>query len=135
MALPSPPLDHSLLIRTDFADDAAWIALCDRLEQPVDDLSATLFCVSDRAYEGLTPADVARLVADQEEIMVVFLADAEAIGGADQAVLVVDPEEPGRAFRVAPDQLASVQANLEIGNMDVEEFADAVDEGGVFRGF
>jgi hypothetical protein len=51
-------------------------------------------------------------------------------------VLVVNLFVPrGRSFRVVPAQLWSVQANLSLANMDWEEFADAVDDDGVFRGF
>ena len=44
-------------------------------------------------------------------------------------------DEPGRTFRVIPSEMWSVENNLSIANMDFAEFADAVDEDGVFRGF
>jgi hypothetical protein len=136
MTLPSPPLDHSLLVRTDFADDDGWAALCELLQRPVDGLAATLVCVSDRAFERATPAAVARLADDRDELMVLFLADAESISGPEHTVVVVELDDgPTRTIRVTPQTLATVQANLEIGNMDFEEFADAVDADGVFRGF
>jgi hypothetical protein len=40
-----------------------------------------------------------------------------------------------RTFRVVADELWGVAANLDMANMEFEEFADAVDEDGVFRGF
>jgi len=51
-------------------------------------------------------------------------------------VLVVDLySDPGRSFRVIPSELWGVENNLSLANIDFEEFADAVDRDGVFRGF
>ncbi|HLF89873.1 MAG TPA: hypothetical protein VI451_13065 [Anaerolineales bacterium] len=44
-------------------------------------------------------------------------------------------EEYGREFRAIPSQIQGIENNLSIANMDFEEFADSVDEDGVFRGF
>jgi hypothetical protein len=65
-----------------------------------------------------------------------FIADGDAIAGPEQVVLVVDlGDEPGRSFRVTPSEAWGVENNLSTANMGFEEFADAVDEDGVFRGF
>ncbi len=49
------------------------------------------------------------------------------------------PEEfntfPGRTFRTTIPEIASIEANLAIANMDFFEFADNVQPDGVFRGF
>ncbi|GIH05706.1 hypothetical protein Rhe02_37730 [Rhizocola hellebori] len=93
-------------------------------------------CVSDRSFDGLTAAQLAELASDEEEITFAFMADADAIHGPEHTLLVVELwDDPGRTFRVAPHEVWSVQANLEIANIDFEEFADAVDHDGVFRGF
>jgi hypothetical protein len=50
--------------------------------------------------------------------------------------LVVDLySDRGRKFRAVPSQVNGIQSNLSIANMDWEEFADNVDEDGIFRGF
>jgi hypothetical protein len=41
----------------------------------------------------------------------------------------------GARFRCIPPELWGIDNNLNIANMDWAEFADAVDENGVFRGF
>lgn len=65
----------------------------------------------------------------------VFAADSRTLGG-EHTLLVVDRHhEPGRWFRVALPEAASVEANLAIANMDLSDFADATDETNVFRGF
>jgi hypothetical protein len=38
-------------------------------------------------------------------------------------------------FRVVPQEMWAVENNLSLGNMDFKEFADAVGQDGVFRGF
>ena len=43
--------------------------------------------------------------------------------------------EPGREFRAVPAAVQAVENNLSIANMDFAEFAGAVDEDGIFRGF
>ena len=51
-------------------------------------------------------------------------------------ILVVDlRRERGRGFRAIPSTIQSIENNLSIANMDFFEFANAVDEDGVFRGF
>jgi hypothetical protein len=41
----------------------------------------------------------------------------------------------GREFRTIPSKIQGIENNLSIANMDFEEFANTVDERGVFRGF
>lgn len=40
-----------------------------------------------------------------------------------------------RSFRCSAKEVASIEANLSLANMDFEDFADNVDSDGVFRGF
>jgi hypothetical protein len=57
----------------------------------------------------------------------------------DLSVAPEDAEEfgwvYGREFRCEVGEVASIEANLSIANMDFEEFADGVEDDGVFRGF
>jgi uncharacterized protein DUF6924 len=53
----------------------------------------------------------------------------------EHPLLAVDlMDEPGRTFRVPPRWFADVSANLCIANLDFDEFADAVDASGTYRG-
>jgi hypothetical protein len=59
-----------------------------------------------------------------------------AITRPEHPILVVDLYgKPQKTFRVIPARLATVENNLAIANMDFDEFANAVDKDGVFRGF
>jgi hypothetical protein len=134
--LPQPPDDESLLIRTDFSDDVAWHALHDLLLSQADEdfvVDGVNF-VDDRAFEGMSAAAIVALARD-DHLGFVFLADRETMTGDEQTALAVDLWlEPGRTFRVTPSEVAPVQNSLSIANMDFHEFADNVDDDGVFRG-
>jgi len=41
----------------------------------------------------------------------------------------------GRELRCEVGEVASIEVNLSIANMDFDEFADSADADGVFRGF
>jgi hypothetical protein len=65
----------------------------------------------------------------------VFVADQMALTNPEHPILVVDlQDEPGRTFRVIPLALGEVENNLSIANMGFDEFAEATDESGIFRG-
>ena len=54
----------------------------------------------------------------------------------DHPLLIVDLfEGSGREFRARPSQIQTIENNLSIANMDFQEFAEAVDQSGIFRGF
>lgn len=133
-----PEYDFSLVIRTDFADDAAWEKVCRLLQEPqtADGFRASVECISDRSCSGLQPGDVRSVLPPGSRRAFVFLVDAETVSQPDHPVLVVDlSEEPGRTFRVVPAEAWGVENNLRLANMDFADFAGAVDDRGVFRGF
>jgi len=140
-ALPSPlpaPGDlTSLVLRTDFSDDAAWDELRAVMRSEGAHRSATY--VSDPRYaeattQALVDADAA--ASEDDKLTYVFLADAVTMGDDERLLLAVDlEEEPGRSFRVTPRSFTDVSANLAIGNVDFADLADETDETGTFRGF
>jgi Domain of unknown function (DUF6924) len=132
-----PKTENSLMLRTDFADDAAWAALCEAVQEPSEEgFKAIVDCVNDPAYEGLTVEQLVALAPKDGERSFAFLADRTTFTNPERPVLVVDlDDEPGRTFRVIPREMWGVENNLSIANMDYSEFADSVDPDGVFRGF
>lgn len=133
-----PEYDCSLVIRTDFSDDAAWEQLCAAMLEPQTEhqFRASVECISDEACSGLAPGMVASELPPGSQRSFVFLADSDALSQPDYPVLVVDLlDEPGRTFRVNPAEAWGVENNLRLANMNFAEFADAVDPDGVFRGF
>lgn len=132
--LPQPDDLASLVLRTDFKDDAAWEELRNAIN--AGEPRCVTF-VSDRAYAGVTIAELVSADAaasDEQKLTYVFLADATAMA-EEHLLLAVDLHtDPGRTFRLPPSRFAEVSTNLTIANLDFAEFADAVDNAGVYRG-
>jgi hypothetical protein len=148
--------DATPLIRTDFHDEAAWKKVVELVSTTPDEVgnTAEVAPIADRHYEGIDPAALADEVVAADLMQgYAILADgrsmAEAGQGGEVTVVYVDlspyaadPEDaelfetfPGRAFRCVVTEVAGIEVNLSIANMDFHEFADNVGPDGVFRGF
>ncbi|WP_051795878.1 hypothetical protein [Streptomyces sp. NRRL S-87] len=127
----------TLLVRTDFDHPEAWETLCHTLETPTaDGVHADVVTVDDPAYRGLTPEQVLDRAPDASGVRLVAVADTAALSTAELPLLTIDvAAEPPRSLRVVAAELWSIDNNLSLAAMDYEEFADAADESGVFRGF
>jgi hypothetical protein len=128
--------DSSPVVRSYFGNDEGWLALC-RAVGSRGEFIAPVHFVDDRAFDGLTPDQLARMAGQSPDGPVfLILADKAAMATDECPLLVVDLfDQPGRVFRVIASELWGVASNLPIGNMDWEDFADSVDADGVFRGF
>lgn len=131
-----PKTENSLVLRTDFSDETVWNAIRAAIQQPVGEFRAFVDFLDDRQYEGLTIDQLLALVSEQSNHTFVFVVDQLTFSHPEWPILVVDCyDEPGNNFRVVPSEMWGVENNLSIANMDFQEFADAVDADGVFRGF
>jgi hypothetical protein len=132
-----PITDDSLLVRTHFADQAAWERMvAAALAENQDGFRAYLAVVDDDTFEGASWEHLRAVVmAGGRHASVLFVVDEEALSGS-HPVQVVDLSARDRPpFRCVAEQLWSVENNLNLANMDWEEFATAVDGHGVHRGF
>jgi hypothetical protein len=140
----------SLVIRTDFGYEVEWAQLQAAIVEPQteDGFIAYVEFVDDRAHEGLTASQLLQIVPAETDHSFGFLVDALALTHPDRPILVVNLydwvdglEDQGKGprygatFRVVPSEMWSVQNNLSISNMDWDEFANNVDDEGIFRGF
>lgn len=66
-----------------------------------------------------------------------FIANTTALTFPDHPILVVDllGDSARPPFRCIPPVLWGIDNNLNISNMDWDDFAGAVDQDGTFRGF
>lgn len=143
------------LIRTDFTSDEAWQRVVDELSRSQDiagdgDLyPPNLEPISDPGFASVTPEALAS-AWPRENHGYVILADSrsmhESNSGGDLTVVFVDlsaeeeDEEEfgwvfGQAFRSVASEVAGIEANLSIANMDFSDYAEDANEDGVFRGF
>jgi hypothetical protein len=131
-----PKSQNALVLRTDFSDQAAWETIRDAIRAPVGEFHAYVTFVEETAYDGLTRAQLLELFDEDRDHTFVIVADRTSMADAEHVLLVVALfRERGREFRAIPSQIQSIENNLSIANMDFHEFADSVDDDGVFRGF
>ncbi|MFE0720869.1 DUF6924 domain-containing protein [Streptomyces sp. NPDC058848] len=128
---------EALVVRTDFSADSAWDTLRAVLYSPSrDGFLANVALVDDRRYESLTPDQALDLIPAEYRHPLLILADSVAVASTELPLLVVDLRgERGRCVRVVAAELWGIENNLSEANMDFEEFAGAVGDDGVFRGF
>ncbi|MEU3855728.1 hypothetical protein [Streptomyces sp. NPDC029554] len=145
-----------LVVRTDYTDAAAWQAVVAEMMRPWgddEDMEAFVHFVDDPAWAGATPEEIeVAASANDEMISVVFVADALTMQEPHHALLAVkittgedeEEQEPANAeewahlsrpFRTEPSEAHNIHVNLDLANMDFEEFAEAAlrDPEGVLR--
>lgn len=132
----------SVLVRTWFGDDNAWESLVLDVETPNDEgFLASVVPVNDPAFEGLNAE--ALKVKQPGGAIVSFIADQLTLTIGERPILAVwvlprqdwDDRPDRLPFRVVASELPSVENNINLANMDWEDFTQAVGEDGVFRGF
>lgn len=153
---------ETVLVRADWTDETAWASIVKAVNTPVDvggrgdrDEFATPdhVVLEDAGFEGAAADTLAAAIAALgHEGGYVLLADhvamSEAAAGEEITLLYIDlgvrdaehaelfDSDNGRSFRCAVREVAAIEMNLSIANMDFSEFANyADDRGGVFRGF
>ena len=131
-----PKSDDTLVIRTDFSDDAEWENVCAMIREPVGEFRAYVEFVNDPVYDGLSIDQLPQLISPETAPAVLFIVDHKTIYEPESVVLAVDvASQASRTFRVTPSEMWSVENNLSLANMDWEDFAACTDDKGVFRGF
>jgi uncharacterized protein YbcV (DUF1398 family) len=133
-----PNTENALVLRTDFSNQAAWEEICRTIQKPVGifRFRANVNFLDDAEYADLTKDQLLALIPKENNHTFIIVVDRIAISLPDYPLLIVDLYEgSGREFRAIPSQIQGIENNLSIANMDFEEFAEAVDENGIFRGF
>jgi hypothetical protein len=151
-----PQSDETLLVRTDFSNDTVWKSICaavrvpdpdmqealgmfaevnEKMGQPLGDFELPMRMVDDPEYKDVSPDKLVELSAGAPQ-SILLAVDSITISQPDHPVLIIDlAVEPGRTFRAVPSQIFAIESNLSIANMDWQDFAESVDDDGVFRGF
>ncbi|MGC5225306.1 DUF6924 domain-containing protein [Micromonospora sp. DT81.3] len=130
-----PKSANSLLVRSTRSGSVEWQSLLAVVAtKNADGFRAYVDVVDDRRWYG-KDIDALRAAMPQTASPVLFVADERALTSPELPILVVDLIQNRRPFRCVGAKLWSVDNNLNTWNMDWEEFADAVDQQGVYRGF
>jgi hypothetical protein len=133
------------VMRLDFSDDAAWAALQDELsaeDYMGSGYEPNLDFVERRDLAGTDPAAFELEVPREwpsasHEYSFLVVADSITMSSPERPVLLIDlnEDDTSESFRALPREVASIEANLSISNMDFFEFGDNADDDGIFRGF
>ena len=135
------PLQHTenpLVLRTDFSNQMTWEKICTEIQKPVGmfRFRANVEFLDDTEHAGLTKEHVLERIPKNYNHTFIFIVDRTTVSHPDHPLVVMDLYGgSGHEFRAIPSQIQGIENNLSIANMDFEEFAEAVDEDGVFRGF
>lgn len=133
-----PQTENALILRTDFSNQAIWEAIYREIQKPVGifRFRANVDFLDGAEYAGITRQQLLELIPQNYNHTFIVIVDQMAISHPDHPLLIVDLYEgSGNEFRAIPSQIQGIENNLSIANMDFEEFAEAVDEDGIFRDF
>lgn len=134
-----PSTENSPVLRTFFEDDAAWMTVCDLIRRPVNvhgqDFFAYVEFIDNPIFRDRTGSELLKMIPPEYGHTFLFIVDETATKGPEFPILVMDLwDEPGRTFRVIQSEVQGVENNLSIANMDFRDFADNVEDDGIFRG-
>ena len=133
-----PNTENVLILRTDFSDQAAWVDICSEIRKPVGVLHFLAYVdyLNDVEYADLTKEQLLKLLPRNYDHRFIIVADRAAMGHPEHPLLIIDLlDKSSREFRAVPSQIQGIQNNLSIANIDFDDFTNAMDEDGVFRGF
>jgi hypothetical protein len=135
-----PTTANPLVIRTDFESPQVWKSICKGIRAPVPGPGDTFYAyvefLDDAGFRGLTSDALLARVPGGYKHPFLCVVDSETIAHPEFPILVIDLiADRGRSFRAIPCTIQSIENNLSIGNMRFFEFAGAVDQDGIFRGF
>lgn len=136
-ALQIPNTEDILVLRTDFSSEDIWKEICHEVLISGNSLGFKPYVefVSDQRFEGFTKDVITKNSIDYNHLFL-FVIDSTTMNHYSKPILCIDLyERPNLSFRTIPSEMWSVQNNLSISNLDLDEFMNACDEEGIFRGF
>jgi hypothetical protein len=136
----TPKTADPLVVRTDFKNQQAWDAICELIRAPVHEGGETFHAyvefLESAEHRDISTEELLQTRLPDYKQKFLFIVDEACVSNPDFPILVVDLyKSRGRSFRAIPSQIQSIENNLSIANMDFEDFAEAVDKNGIFRGF
>ena len=131
-----PESENFVLIRTAFSHELRWTELLKIAKNQPEPFTAWFAVLEDLSLNGSTVEQIVNDLPENYRQCALFIADERALLEDGFPCLVVGPLGEGlRPFRALARELPAIDANLSIGNMDYEEFEEATEADGIFRGF
>jgi len=136
MKIVIPASDYPLLIRTDFKNNYSWDTIKDKITSPENKYEAAITFIDDHKFDNLSLTQLPFFGSEQDQQDFIFIADSISMLDLENPILCVNlAEDFGNQFRVIPSMVWAVANNLFIVKMEFNDFIEAVDSDGVFRGF
>ena len=131
-----PKSDSSLLVRVSGGDHAGWVRLKAAVARENNDgFRAYVDLVDSAEWHGALFEQLRDAVpVNANGASVLFAADRTSLSSEELPVVVIDLVQGRPQFRCVASQLWAVENNLNISNMDWEEFSGSTDADGVYRG-
>jgi hypothetical protein len=131
-----PKSDSSLLVRVSDGDEAAWARLTAAVAtENADGFRAYVDLIDAPEWHGASFDRLrAAVPTNANGASVLFAADETTLTSEEFPVVVVDLVQGRPEFRCVASELWAVENNLNISNMDWEEFSGSVDMDGIYRG-
>ena len=131
-----PKTQHSLVLRTDFSDEFAWESICKAIREPVGDFRAYVDVLSDSEYDGLTVEQLTALVPKGSTYTFMFIVDGVTFPPpVAQFLLWICTTSLGIYSVLFRLRCGLLRITYSTTNMDFSEFANVVDQNGIFREF
>ena len=131
-----PRTQNPQIIRTDFSDHSAWEKARSKIRKPYGDNTAGVEFIDKLEYKDLTKEQLLKLIPENYNHNFFIIFDRLAAAMPESPLLIVDlSEEPGREFRADPSQIFGIESNLETSNIWFSEFANFVNEDGIYCGY
>lgn len=158
-SMPNQNTMDPWIVRTDFSNDDSWALVKAQVSAPQKDpitgmrFYANVQFVDDSANANLACNDLVHALPNDYPGFLVFVVDKTTTEDDEHPILVIGfspqildskdyerkpsqtPVDQIRSFRAIPSQIQGIENILSIANMDFEDFANAVEADGVFRGF
>jgi hypothetical protein len=128
-----PKSGSSLLVRVSAGDDAAWARLAaDVAMVNRDGFRAYVDFIDAPEWHGASSDQLRAAVPNNaNRASVLFAADETTLSTEEFPVVVIDLVQGRPEFRCVASELWAVENNLNISNVDWEEFSGSVDADGI----
>jgi hypothetical protein len=133
-----PSTENVMVLRVDYSDDGKWGNLKEEISKPDSEYGflANVNFYENRKFDKLPLDLLLPKLSSRYNHPIILIADEITFGESETTLNCVDlVEVPGQYLRVITSEVWSIENNLSISNMEFQDFADAQDESGVFRGF
>ncbi len=133
-----PSTDDPIVLRTDFTNENEWKSISAEIITPDPEFEFLPYVVfvNDTSFQDYTEELLFSDSVSRYNHAFIFIVDSITITNPEHPILCVGlKHNKGLKFRTIPSVICGIENNLSISNIDFEEFSDAVDENGIFRGF